>query len=825
VARRPAWWLVGGVLTAVAALAPASRLRPVTDLAALLPEGSPAAQDYREFLETFGGLQKVFVMITTSPSTVGEGKLLEVAWRFEELLVESPLVRGVRSGGTPEDEEFLMRWVVPRSALLVDDGVERLARRARPEAIRATAARLHASTQIPGGEVRLQLAARDPLGLAEELLSRAGSESGLPVEPLSGAFLSADGGATLLIVDPTVSEIDPQGGRALRALLERSWRRVGEELDTAGMEWQATGGPLYAAADEELIRRDLIRTVGTSVAGCLAVLILAFVGWATAAATTVTLAVAAAWLGGALALVSGRISAISLGFAAVLVGLGIDYAIHGATRYREARSEAAPPAQALEAAFERSGAAIGASAATTAGAFAVLFFAHFRPLFEVGMVVALGIVAIAVATATVGAAALVLIDGRWPRALGVSDQGRRDGPIWRLLGAAPTALAEGSFRRPRLTLIAAAVLTVAAVGGLRSLSLDSDPRSLRPEGHPAIAAEERLVAEFGLGFETANAVVEGQDLDQALERSAAAASLLRGRLGAGASVIAPSDFLVSSGAVRQRLEAIEGLGLERAPAELAQALRDENLSPRYFDSGLEALELLVGGEDPGAPPPEVWPDWLAEQVASRGDRTALLLSVRLPPGAEASLAEAELLHELDAVAPGASWASTARLGAELRRLAVLDAERLVELAMLVVVAVVALSFRGRLRWAAFAVTPVIGGTLWTFGAWGFAVGRCDLMSLAVAPILLGIGIDDGLHATHGAAARGSLRAGVLSAGRAMTLTTLTTVVGFGSLMVSSIPGLRQAGLLIALGVSLCLITTLTVLPALGALTERRSEGT
>jgi predicted RND superfamily exporter protein len=822
IARRPWWWLLGGLASALLAVLPATRLRPEVDLAALLPEGSAAAEDYRVFLETFGGLEKVFVVISArAGEPVGEGELLEAAWRFEELLRESSLVSGVRSGGTAEDEEFLLRWVVPRMALLLDDGAELLSRRASPEGLREAAARLHASAQVPGGEIRLRLASRDPLGLSQELLARAGGEAGLPVEPMSGAFLSADGDTTLLIVQPRVSEIDSSGGRALRALLEQAWATVGGELDVSGIDWLATGGPLYAAADEELIRRDMIRTVGTSVAGCLAVLILAFVGWATAAATTVTLAVAAAWLAGALALVSGSISALSLGFAAVLVGLGIDYAIHGATRYREAREEGAPPAAALESAFARSGAAIAASAATTAGAFGVLFFAHFRPLFEIGLVVALGITSVAVATATVGAASLVLIDQRWPGALG-SGRSAKGSFLWRALGAGPAAVANAAARRPVLVLALAVALSAASLLGLRSLSLDSDPRSLRPEGHPAIAAEERLVSEFGLGFETATAVITGATLDAALEHSAAAATLLRDRLGAGAAVDAPSDWLASSRFARERLGAIAALDLGGVAADLEAALRAENLSPRYFEPGIRALDRLVAGEDPGAPPRAQWPDWLREQVAVDGDRTAVALRVRLADDSAALLADPELARALGEVAPGASLASSARLGEELRQLAVLDAERLVELALLAVAILVALSFRGSPRWAILAVTPVVGGTLWTFGLWGFAVGRCDLMSLAVAPILLGIGIDDGLHATHGAAASGSLREGVASAGRAMTLTTLTTVVGFGSLTVSSIPGLRQAGLLIALGVALCLAATLVVLPAIGALVERRT---
>jgi predicted RND superfamily exporter protein len=54
----------------------------------------------------------------------------------------------------------------------------------------------------------------------------------------------------------------------------------------------------------------------------------------------------------------------------------------------------------------------------------------------------------------------------------------------------------------------------------------------------------------------------------------------------------------------------------------------------------------------------------------------------------------------------------------------------------------------------------------------------------------------------------------------MLLITLTTGVGFGSLGGSRVPGLQNAGTLVALGVSACLAATFLVLPALEALFRR-----
>src|SRR4030095_12353064 len=63
VCRHPRLLLALTVLLTLAALVPALRFRVETDLAALLPEGAPGAEDYRLFLRTFGGFEKVFVIV------------------------------------------------------------------------------------------------------------------------------------------------------------------------------------------------------------------------------------------------------------------------------------------------------------------------------------------------------------------------------------------------------------------------------------------------------------------------------------------------------------------------------------------------------------------------------------------------------------------------------------------------------------------------------------------------------------------------------------------------------------------------------------------
>ena len=115
------------------------------------------------------------------------------------------------------------------------------------------------------------------------------------------------------------------------------------------------------------------------------------------------------------------------------------------------------------------------------------------------------------------------------------------------------------------------------------------------------------------------------------------------------------------------------------------------------------------------------------------------------------------------------------------------------------------------------------GSLWLLGLYGWLGYSLDPLTIAVAPLLLGIGIDDGLHALHGSRVHGGLVPALEQVGQAMTLTTLTTCVGFGSLLFSRVPALRLSGLLVACGTLFCLIATLVVLPALDRLIRRPAE--
>jgi uncharacterized protein len=803
----------------------ASRLQVVTRLEDLLPEDAPAAADYRTFLATFGGFEKVYAMVLwRGEGGADQALLAEAADLLAEGLAAAPEVAAVRSGLAPADEEFFRRQVLPAAPLFLGRD-EDFAARLDPAAVRRRVGEIRDRLRSPGGAVEAPWLAADPLGFSGGLAGLAGGGALSLVDPMTGAFLSAGGDAVLVVVTPAAGELDPAAGRALDAALERAFAAAVAGLgagDAAPPLALATvGGPLYAAADERIVREDLGRTL-TGSALLIAFLLVAYFGrLAVPLALVLAVAVGIVWTAGAVAAIDDEVSVLGLSFAAMLLGLGIDYGIHGATRFRDRRLGGLPRPAAMRAALAESGPAILASMATTAAAFLVLSLAHFRPVEELGLVMAVGIVLILLASLSVAAPLLVLVRPvrEWRQTAVPVPPATPHGLVWRGLGSAVAAAVALGRRRRRAVAVAAVALSALAAAGASRLELSIDLRSLRPTDHPAFEAERLLVEGFGLGLDASTVVVRGDDLGAALDRARRVERAVAAVAGDEVAIVSPAGWLPAGEVVERRLARLAGGDGAAAVAALEDEIARQGLARAPFEPALAVLAAAARGERPAALAPEAWPDWVRELVRVGEGGAAVAVRLTTPLGTWPQGPPPEVVAAVEAAAPGAAVASVPRVGGELRQLILGDLGRLGGWALLAVAAVVTLSFAGRprpLRGAALALVPVVLGSLWTLGFAGFAGVPIDPFTIVVAPLLLGIGIDDGLHALQGERAFGNLPSSLAASGRAMTLTTLTTCVGFGSLAFSRVPSLARGGLLVAVGTFVCLVATLVVLPAIDA---------
>ena len=91
-----------------------------------------------------------------------------------------------------------------------------------------------------------------------------------------------------------------------------------------------------------------------------------------------------------------------------------------------------------------------------------------------------------------------------------------------------------------------------------------------------------------------------------------------------------------------------------------------------------------------------------------------------------------------------------------------------------------------------------------------------MSNLVILPLILVIGVVNGIHITHRYREEKDKNQVVLSksTGQAVILSSLTTMIGFGSMMVADHYGVYSLGLVLSLGVFCCLIASITFLPAL-----------
>ncbi|MCZ7650248.1 MAG: MMPL family transporter [Thermoanaerobaculia bacterium] len=184
----------------------------------------------------------------------------------------------------------------------------------------------------------------------------------------------------------------------------------------------------------------------------------------------------------------------------------------------------------------------------------------------------------------------------------------------------------------------------------------------------------------------------------------------------------------------------------------------------------------------------------------------------MPPAAEALAAE---------VGEGAELTGLRVVSRDLRGRVHLDALYAALLGTLVVALFLWWDLR-RLRLAVLALLPLLVGVVWMVGAMGALGVAMNFMNIFVTTMVIGIGVDYGLHVvhrwtedrTHGETVA---RSGVREMARAVVLAVATTVAGFGSLYVSSFPGLRSMGLVAVLGTVAAGAVAVTVLPAALAL--------
>jgi predicted RND superfamily exporter protein len=779
------------------------RLRFDIDLLSQLPSGSPTFRAYRTYLEAFGGHDQLIVLIQGERS-----RIVDFADAFADRLRGVPGVASVRHRVVLED---VKRSVLDpyRFQLLTEEDYRALADRLEVAAIDARVASMRTALSMPMALGASRWMSRDPFGVTE-ILGRSIERryTSAIARPAGEVLLSSSGEALLMLVRPAGSPFDTVSTERLMASVrDAETGLLSGAFADSGIRVGYTGSYVYALADRTTMRRDLsvyfvmapLAVLAVFYVGFRSLRILLLVGYPLLLITITTFA---------LSLVAfDQLNMVSVAFAGIFYGMGIDAAIYFYAALRR-RAPAEDLSRSIAETLRELGRAIVVASTTTAAAFFVIGLSDFAGIRQLGIFTGVAML-LNVASTFVLLPALCF---RWPATV---DRGHRaeEGVESRTTSALAA--------RPRLVAAVTAALLIAALVGIRRVHLDTDFRNLRPGQGDAENVEKAIAAAFGRSESAGTVLSEAAALDTALADAEEVASRLeeyrrQGLVGSYATITA---FLPSAATAFARRERFESLPREPAVAAFRAAVERHGFAADAFEPALR--DFVRGDAGPIGFTREVRRalDPLAERhLDVGGDR--VLVATDVTPAAGRRLATVRQRLATDLPSTSATVLGAEVVQAEFRRL--LEGELVLFLAAAIALnlAILAASERSLVS-AIVLLSPTLVALVLYLGLAGFTGMAIDPVNLIVLPLLVGLGVDDVVYLRAHVRHEQSLSRGVARGGPPLVVVVLTTMVGYGSLALSTYPALRRLGIAAAAALGLAAVTSFLLLPLVLRLTDRR----
>ena len=613
-------------------------------------------------------------------------------------------------------------------------------------------------------------------------------------------YETPDGGALAVLVYPTFKPMDTGATRRLMTIVAAEVEAVRGRHPDIRVDVAYEGDYSGVTATVDQISHDLAVSSSFAIAVITLVLGLYFRRVGAVLLVLLPLAVGLGWMMFTARAAIGYLNMITAFIAAILMGLGIDFAVHAGSRVAEERAAGQPAALAIPAAFGHLGRALGAAAVTTMATFASLTVFDFRGFSQFGFLAAIG-VASCLAAVYVVMPPLLLVTRR-----------RRAAPP----APAPPAVTAGRTYGPSpavawATLLVLAVLVAASIVALPRVTFEADTRKLRMKSSHEASELQRKYRTEAAGKRTSSpALVVTEDLEatRRVHRQMARLARTSRVLADVASIYSfvPEEQAAKLALVREvkrkldnKYGALEG----QTKADADTLLR--YLEPEPFDTG----DL---------------PEWVRERFTDTQGHFGryVLLYVRgVKSRADEVLRIQDVIGQIEVDGPDgphtyyatASWFIIADAFVMVRE----EGPVAVALACLVVLLLLILDLR-RAADVALAFVPLLVGFVVLLGALGWAGIPLNIFNIVVLPTVFGIGVDTAIHLVHRLREPGSTLWGVLrTTGAAAGISALTTVVGFLSLVFVANEGLRSIGWVAVIGITATYLASVAMIAALVAL--------
>jgi hypothetical protein len=629
------------------------------------------------------------------------------------------------------------------------------------------------------------------------------------------------------------------------------------QAEVPGVNIGVTGEPVLEM--DEMKQSQIDTTVATIVSLVIVALIFIY-GYQESGRpikATICLIVGLAYTMGFTTLTVGHLNILTITFLPMLIGMAIDFGVHLISRYEEELRHGRTEHEALQKAMVYTGLGIFTGCFTTAGAFLAMGFTNFKGIQEMGIISGFGLLICLAPMMTL--LPVLLLRGRQNRMDRLKHDANRRARFEQLW-----------LQRPMAVMVWTALLCGVCLVYARRVFFDYNLLNMQSAGLPAVMTEKRLIDA------ATNSVLFGVVVADSLPQAAALEKKLT-NLTTVASVRSMSTYL--GGDVSEKLKIIgdvkrEISSIQFAPMDLKSAdvdALDQTLWSFQGYLGLATNEVHKGGDialegslaslrkavvdlryDMKKAGANVTSAKLsAYQQALFGDIKDTFDSLRqqddtgpmqatdLPPALRNRFIGVTGKYLLQVYPKGDVWRRDTQ-EAFVRQLREVDANatgtpvQLYEYTDLLkssyqeaalyalgaIIILVFIHFRN-ISSVLLSLLPVGIGTIWMIGIMGMTGVAFNPANIMTLPLVIGVGVTSGIHILNRFAEEPQPTILAKSTGMAVIISALTTVAGFGSLLLAKHQGIRSLGFVMSVGTATCMVAALTFLPALLTLLTKR----
>jgi hopanoid biosynthesis associated RND transporter like protein HpnN len=557
----------------------------------------------------------------------------------------------------------------------------------------------------------------------------------------------------------------------------------------------------------------------------------------------------------------GHLNILTITFVPILIGLAIDFGVHLVTRYEEELRHGKTEEQALTKAMVYTGQGIFVGALTTAGAFLAMWLTNFRGIQEMGIICGGGLLICFIPMITL--LPVLLLRGRQnvlDHKFHDVERRRRIENIW--------------LERPALVTAIVGALCVLALTQARKVYFDYNLLHMQSDGLPAVVFEQKLIDSADksvlYGAVIADSLQQAVELQNQIEKLPTVASN---------GVQSMATYLAED--QTEKLKLIGEIKTEVAPLKFNAAdLRRVNIEDfsrtlyslyGYLGAALDEIkdsnpklsaqmvslrsaidtlrrEMLAGDATTRA----AHADKLAEfqqalfadirqtfQTLQNQDNRDRLRAVDLPPALRNRFVGVTGKYLLQVYPKYDVWQrdNQEKFIADLRKIdpnvtgtpvqlyeyttLLKNSYEMAAWYSLIAIAILVFVHFRSLTAVILALLPVGIGTLWLVGLMGWLKIPFNPANIMTLPLVIGIGVTNGIHILNRFAEERTPSILTRSTGKAVLVSGLTAIAGFGSLMLAKHRGIHSLGCVMATGIATCMIAALAFLPALLNLLGRR----